>query len=58
MKSVRRFLVRLVASITRRGDETRLQEEIEAHLALETEANRRPGMSPHKARRQAALAPA
>ncbi|HKO10796.1 MAG TPA: ADOP family duplicated permease [Acidobacteriaceae bacterium] len=38
----------------RRGDE-RLREEMEAHLAMQTEQNLRAGMSPEEARRQARL---
>jgi len=38
----------------RRGDE-RLREEMEAHLAMQTEENLRAGMSPEEARRQARL---
>jgi putative ABC transport system permease protein len=39
---------------SRRGD-TRLREEMEAHLAMEAEENVRAGMSPMEARRQARL---
>jgi len=55
MKSVRRFLVRLVASVTRQRNEGRLREEIEEHLALQTDANVSAGMSVEEARRQAVL---
>src|SRR5687768_8343511 len=55
MRGLRRFLARLAASITRRRDETRLREEIEEHLALQTGANIRSGLSPDEARRQAIL---
>jgi len=55
MKALRPFLVRLAAFITRRRDETRLREEVEEHLALQTEANINAGLSPEEARRQAVL---
>src|ERR1700758_4383632 len=54
-----RFLRRLVVRISnfaarRRGDEC-LREEMEEHLALQTEENLRAGMSAAEARRQARL---
>ena len=52
MKSARRFLTRLFNSATRRGQEERLREEIEEHIALRTEDNLRAGLSPVEARRQ------
>ena len=55
MKALRRFFVRLTASITRGRDERRLREEIEEHLALQTAENIKAGMSPDEARRQAVL---
>ena len=56
MKALRRFLVRLAGSLTRhRRDETRLREEVEEHLALQTAENVRAGMRPAEARRQAIL---
>jgi predicted permease len=55
MRRLRRFLIRLVASATRRRDEERLREELEQHIALQTEENVRGGLSPLEARRQAAL---
>jgi predicted permease len=55
MRALRRFLVRLTSSITRRQDEGRLQEEVEGHLALQTADNIRAGMTPEEARRQAVL---
>jgi predicted permease len=55
MRTVRRFLVRLGASATRRRDEERLREELEQHLALQTAQNLRAGLSPLEARRQAML---
>ncbi len=54
-KLLRRFFVRLTALLTRQRDEARLREELEAHLALQTEANIKAGLSPDEARRQAIL---
>jgi predicted permease len=53
MRAVRRFLARLFNSATRRAQEERLREEIEEHIALQTEANLRAGLSAVEARRQA-----
>ena len=55
MKPMRRFLLRLSNFATRRRVDQRLQEEMEQHLALQTEDNLRVGMSSIEARRQAAL---
>ena len=55
MKGLRRFLVRLAASITRHPDEKRLTEEVKEHLAMQTAENIGAGMSPEEARRQAVL---
>jgi predicted permease len=55
MKSLRRFLSRLGYFVTRRQDNERLREEIEEHIALQTEENLRAGLSPVEARRQAML---
>jgi predicted permease len=55
MKSLRRFLSRLGHLVTRRRDDERLREEIEEHIALQTEENLRAGLSPVEARRQAML---
>jgi predicted permease len=55
MKAVRRFLTRLFNSATRRAQEERLREEIEGHIALQTDENRRAGLSSVEARRQAML---
>src|SRR5262245_57458111 len=56
MRTLRRFVIRLLASVTRRRDDDRLREDLEDHLRLQTEANVRAGMSPAEARRQAVLA--
>ena len=55
MRAVRRFFARLISPVTRRRDERRLHEEVAAHLAQQTAANIRAGMSPGEARRQAVL---
>ena len=55
MKSLRRFFSRLNSWATREGDEQRLREEIEEHLALQTAENIRSGMSRDEARRHAVL---
>ena len=55
MRSLRRFLTRLLNSATRRAQEERLREEIEEHIALQTEENLRAGLTPVEARRQAML---
>jgi predicted permease len=52
---LRQWLIRLTTSITRRHDETRLREEIDDHIAFETEANLRRGLPPDEARRHAIL---
>ena len=53
MKSLRRFFARLANLVTRRAQEERLREEIEGHIALQTEENLRAGLSPVEARRLA-----
>jgi len=55
VKALRRFLMRLANVVTRRSADQRLQAEIAEHLALQTEANLRAGMSLDEARRQAVL---
>jgi putative ABC transport system permease protein len=55
MRSLRRFLTRLLNSATRRAQDERLREEIEEHIALQTAENLRAGLSPLEARRQAML---
>jgi predicted permease len=52
---VRRWLIRLTTSITRRHDETRLREEIDDYVAFETDANVGRGLPPAEARRRALL---
>jgi predicted permease len=55
MRSLRRFLTRLLNWATRRAHDERLKEEIEEHLALQIAENLRAGLSPVEARRQAML---
>jgi putative ABC transport system permease protein len=55
MKALKRFFRRLISPIRRRRDEQRLREEVEEHIAIETEANLRAGLLPVEARRQAVL---
>ena len=55
MRALSRFLLRLTGFITQRNDEARLREEIEEHLAQQTAANLRAGLSAEDARRQAIL---
>jgi hypothetical protein len=55
MRSLRRFLTRVVNLVTRRAQNERLKEEIEEHLALQMAENLRTGLSPVEARRQAML---
>jgi predicted permease len=55
MKSVRRFLNRVVNTAARQAQNERLREEIEEHIALQSEENLRAGLSPIEARRQAML---
>jgi predicted permease len=55
MRALKRLLARLRNSTTnRRGDE-RLREEIQTHIAMQTEENIRSGMTPAEARRRAVL---
>ncbi len=55
MRALRRFFTRVLNfAAMRRGDE-RLREEMESHLAAQTEENIRAGMAPAEARRQANL---
>jgi putative ABC transport system permease protein len=55
MKSLRRFFSRLASFATRRAQDERLREEIDEHIALQTDENIRAGLSPVEARRQAVL---
>jgi predicted permease len=55
VRRLRQWLIRLTTSMTRRHDDTRLREEIDDHVAFETEANLHRGLSPVEARRRALL---
>src|SRR5271154_7570597 len=55
MRILRRFLARLKNFATGRRDDKRLREEMEEHLALQTEENLRAGMNVQEARRQAVM---
>ena len=55
MRQLRRFFIRLTTSATRRRDEERLREELDDHIALQTDENVRAGMAAAEARRQAVL---
>ena len=55
MKLLRRLLKRVFNFVTRENDERRLREEMEQHVALDTEAGIRAGMSREEARRAAVL---
>src|SRR5579864_954025 len=55
MKSLRRFFARLLNLGTAQGQDERLREEIEGHIALQTQENIRAGLSPVEARRRAIL---
>ena len=55
MRALRAWLIRLAALFSTRR-ELELAEEMDSHLALHIDDNRRAGMSPAEARRQAVLA--
>ncbi len=55
MRTLRRFLNRVVNFATRRTHDERLREEIQEHIALQTDENLRAGLAPVEARRQAML---
>ena len=55
MRFLRRFLARLNNFATGKQSDRRLHEEMEQHIALQTEENLRAGMAPTEARRQALL---
>jgi predicted permease len=55
MKFLRRFFVRFANFVGGRRADSRLQEEMVEHLALQTEENLRAGMSATEARRSAVL---
>ena len=55
MTAVNRLLARVRNFLSGQRGDGRLREEIEEHLAMQTEENIRAGMSPQEARRQARL---
>jgi len=55
MRFLRRFFTRLGNFATRRRNDERMREEIEEHIAFQTDENIRAGVSPVEARRQAVL---
>src|SRR5438270_10342969 len=55
MRVLTRLFKRLLNLAVRRSGDRRLREEIESHLAIQTEENIRAGMSPAEARRHAHL---
>src|SRR5579871_547923 len=55
MRALNRLLTRLLNFTTGRRGEERLREEIDSHIAAQTEENLRAGMTPVEARRHARL---
>jgi putative ABC transport system permease protein len=55
MKALRRFAARLAAFLLRRDLDDRLRAELDHHLEMQTAENRRAGLPPDEARRQAIL---
>ncbi|HTC33113.1 MAG TPA: ABC transporter permease [Bryobacteraceae bacterium] len=55
MRTLRRFLTRLLSWAAQRQHEERLQAEIDEHLSLQAADNLRSGLPPSEARRQAML---
>ncbi len=55
MRALNRCFSRIRNFVTRRESDERLREELDQHVALQTEENVRFGMSPQEARRQALL---
>src|SRR6266567_942882 len=55
MRALNRLFKRLFNFTTNRRGDKRLREEIESHIAAQTEENMRAGMGPEEARRQARL---
>jgi hypothetical protein len=55
MRFLRRWWKRTRNFSTGQRDDQRLREEMEQHIALQTDENLRAGMSPVEARRQAVL---
>ena len=55
MRALNRFFTRLLNLVTGRRGDDRLREEMESHIAAQTDQNIRAGMNPEEARRQARL---
>jgi predicted permease len=55
MRALHRFFTRVLNFVTRRRGDERLREEMESHLAAQTEENICAGMTPEEARRQAGV---
>jgi putative ABC transport system permease protein len=55
MRFAKRLIARLGNFLAGEQDDARLHEEVEQHIALETETNLRAGLAPHEARRRAVL---
>jgi predicted permease len=55
VRALNRFLTRVRNFAAVRGNDQRLKEEIDSHVASQTEENIRAGMAPEEARRQAHL---
>lgn len=55
VNSMKRFFTRIFNSAANRAHDERLKEEIEEHIAMQSEENIRAGLSPVEARRQAIL---
>lgn len=55
MRTIRRFLARIQNFVARHRGDDRLREEMEQHLAMQTEENIRAGMPVREARRQALI---
>ena len=55
MRTLNRLFTRLLNFTTRRRGDERLKEEMESHIAAQTEENIRAGMTPEEARRHARL---
>ena len=55
MSALHRFFSRFLGSAANRRSDQRLQEEMESHIAIQTEENIRSGMTPEEARRNSIL---
>ena len=56
MRQLRSFMSRIAGLFSGRRADADLEEELQAHLEMETEENIRRGMAPEEARRQALMA--